>query len=1218
MSEGLLETVQRQTAAASPAQSAFVAANAGSGKTRVLIDRVARLLLTGADPAGILCITYTKAAAAEMSSRLFSLLGEWALLPDDDLREKLQTLESNNVAERSDADLSRARRLFARALETPGGLKIQTIHAFCSHVLKRFPLEAGVPPGFDELEDHEADLLIDMALSAMLKGKQQGGVVGSYRHLCEKMGADQAVKLLRSQVKQRQRFIRYRQTFGDANEHRALLAKILEIPPDLTLDQVKKEAVKALPISLMRELIPAIKDAGGKVAKDKAKSFGPAIEAGTHDARYAVLMSLLTAGGTRNTKVVTGPLRKAYPDLAEQLHHSQVAAEDAYRRSNSIEILNDSVHFISVMDALLSAYEEEKSRRAVVDFDDLIMRTHALLAGEQSATQWVLYKLDNGLQHILLDEAQDTSPGQWDVIEHPMMEFFTTLNDGSNNRTAFIVGDEKQSIYSFQGADASLFQEKIINLGKDIDAAAPFQNIPLTRSFRSTAPVLKFVDAAFNRSEVMQGVGSELPLTHDIHRTGEAGLVEVWPAVPQAEKDPSTQWDAPLDTIHASNPIVILCDFIAEKIAGWLGNGCEMLEAHARPIVPSDIIILVQKRDALFRQMIKSLTRARVPMAGADRIKLDEDIAIADLVSLGRFVLHPDDDLSLAEILKSPLFGFDDDALFELAANRTGTLWAELKKRAAETPILLKANRVLSDLCELAEATGPFDFYTSILEKWLDTEEQLTGRALFYRRLGQSCSDTLDAFMRQCLDFETQNPRSLQGFLHFFSSQSGEIKRELDQESEAVRIMTVHGAKGLEGNIVFLLGAHQRPTNRHRDPVFLLSSDAPSGTSSQTVPALVRASPFHVDATREKSEALKDKSFEEYRRLFYVAATRARDRLYICGLDAKGANGDGKNGYNDENWLQLSRQGVDALKGQSIPSLDICDLPDDYLPWGEGAVRISSQQASAVEAREQTDHHEDNFVPPWLKAPIQAETSVRIYQPSTLADRAEERAVKDDPAAPSAEENVGERSGNASDQIIAVSPVPGGASGHGGFFRGQIIHRMLEILPVAASMIAEKSGGENPQQSHADLLNEQAKILIAKLAPDLAKTLQEEWVAEVMAILTDPVFAPLFGEGSRAEVSLGGHPEGARDGFLINGQVDRLVVTNDEVLIIDYKTNQPPPLSEDGVSKVYLAQMAAYRGLLRSIYPGKPVRTGLLWTYDARLMPLSDEIIDHAFARFLA
>ncbi len=1161
------KTVAAQQLAADPARSAFVMANAGAGKTHLLINRVARLLLAGTDPAKILCITFTKAAAAEMSERLFKVLGAWALSSDDALQAALAELEGPKSRTRDGAALAAARRLFARALETPGGLKIQTIHSFCESVLRRFPLEAGVAPGFTVLEDGAARVLLDDALNDIARRANKDATLAA---------AFGRLTALRNERDLRALFVNAGlhsgaweenlARFGGPQGVIAATAAELGADPASSETEIKQAFVATLSRAKLKDAQAALAGGGKNAQKLCAAPIGEFLSANATDAQWTHLMKLFVKSdgaprsnyGDKSTKA-NAPWVEPYLLALEQKF---LAANEAAKASALFE---DTVAYVTILSALTESFRVAKAARAGLDFDDLIMRAQKLFRDADAA--WIMYKLDRGIDHILIDEAQDTSPDQWTVIEAPLREFFSGASAREAGRTFFAVGDIKQSIYSFQGADAGLFKEKELDLGKTISAAAAYENVPLTLSFRTTEPVLSFVDALFADAEAAEGLGDFPIPRHDARRTGEAGLVEIWPLTPRPDKTNLDPWDAPVDAPPENHPVRTLCDRIASVVDGWLKTET-ILASQGRPIAPGDIMVLVQSRGRLFDEIIRCLARKGVPVAGADRLKLLEDPAVEDLLSYARTVLTQADDLSLAEVLKSPFFGFDDDALFALAHPRPAgqTLWAALRTRADNNEVCRRAHDAIARARAIAQREGPAAFFSHLLECGAPA-----GRNALYARLTASSRDAIDEMMRQTLQFENSSPRSLRAFLHWFEENAGEIKREMERGNDAVRVMTVHAAKGLEANIVFLLDAQRGVTPKTVGTVIDLTHAPEIPERRSRLSVLAVSKDRDIAVTQKAREEKIRKAYEEYRRLLYVAATRARDRLYVCGVELGNDKKPRQKETRLKSWHALAEDAFDRLGDQ------VEQDPAPLWPGRDGVIRrLSSKQTAETNEPECAPPAKSIAPPAWFSKPAPVEAAPLHLAPSHLAGE---------------EETTGAQS-------AAYSP----AGAQDRYFRGRTLHRLLELLPDI---------DERQRPTAADRL-------LARLAPEIDLQERARWREEALAVLSDPAFAAVFAPGSRAEVSIAGTPKGARPGLKISGQIDRLAVRADSVLVVDYKTNRPPPAEITAADPNYIAQMAAYRALLQEIYPGVKIECALLWTYDARLMAVPQALLDHAFARYLA
>jgi|TARA_B110000908_G_scaffold94089_1_gene111506 ATP-dependent helicase/nuclease subunit A len=850
------EATRRQLAAADPTTSTWLAANAGSGKTRVLTDRVARLLLDGVQPQHILCLTYTKAAASEMQNRLFRRLGDWAMLPDADLRSALTEL---GVRHNPDGEQLRdARTLFARAIETPGGLKIQTIHSFCASLLRRFPLEADVSPQFTEIEERASDLLRAEIVDVMAGGPH----VGLVSALAGQYSGEDFLRLTQEIVGHRDAFAKP-MTWGDCL---ALFGQA----PNLDEAAIEAYAFQGGERQLIDQLIPVLLAKGGNDAKagEKLKQVGvlsikalPALEgvfltgAAAKDPFSAKLGSFPTKATQANIEALM-PQIEALMLRIEDTRDKRLALQSARRTS----VLHN---FASVF---VSHYEQAKLVRGWLDFDDLILKARHLLNDEKVAA-WVLFRIDGGIDHILVDEAQDTSPDQWDVIRKLAEEFSTGKGAREDvERTLFVVGDKKQSIYSFQGADPREFDRMQAEF-KDKFAAigAPFQETTLDFSFRSSAAILRMVDQTFdNRTQA----GFVQDSKHIAFKSDLPGRVDLWPVVEKLDDDDDREWYDPIDRRSSKHHTVVLADQIACAI-GTLINDKHTIPDDGpngtiikRHIKAGDFLILVQRRSALFREIIRACKENALPIAGADRLKVGAELAVRDLGALLSFLATPEDSLSLATVLKSPLFGWTEQQLFDVAHHRTQDhLWQNLRDRSLEFPETVP---VLRDLRDNADFLRPYDLIERILTRH-------DGRRKLLGRLGSEAEDGINALLSQALAYERTAVPSLTGFIVWMKADDLNIKRQIDSASDQIRVMTVHGSKGLEAPIVILPDTGQRNIQVKSEVIKMGGIPvwkAREGEAPQTM--------------RDALDDMKDAQRNEQLRLLYVALSRAEKWLIIA------------------------------------------------------------------------------------------------------------------------------------------------------------------------------------------------------------------------------------------------------------------------------------------------------------------------------------------------
>ena len=726
-----------QRRAADPDASVWVGASAGTGKTKVLTDRVLRLMLAGTPPQRILCLTFTKAAAAEMANRLNRTLAAWATVEDGTLDAALAGL----TARRPDADLRReARRLFARVLEAPGGMKIQTIHAFCQSLLRRFPVEAEVPPHFELIDDRTADELMRETQDRLFQ-VPPSDVADALDRLAAETTEDGFGKLIRALNAERGRLSRLLEAHGGVAPLADRVSRSLGLAPGDTAESLHRAACAegAFDGPALRRVAGALTDLGGKTGAEAGAVLASWLAADP-DGRLAgwdgLCRKLLTKDGRLNSKIATKAVLAAQPDCEDVLsaEAERLRAVDGLCRAAEVAAATRAL--LIVGSAIVGRYAAAKAERALVDYDDLILATVELL-DRPGVAPWVLYKLDGGLDHVLIDEAQDTNPDQWKVVERLTDEFFAGDDGSGRTRTVFAVGDEKQSIFSFQRADPAEFARMRTHFaGRAEAAAAGWWPVELIVSFRSTRAVLAAVDAVFARDEARAGVVSDpaTAIRHQPFRRGQAGLVELWPLLEPEERAEPEAWTPPTEQLAGTDPAALMADHVAGTIKGWIDRG-ERLESRDRPIRPGDVLVLLRKRSDFFPRLVRALKDRGVPVAGIDRMVLTEQLAVMDLAALGRFLLMPEDDLTLAALLKSPLIGLDEDRLFALAHDRKGTLWRALQAKAAGDPAFAAAHAWLADLLGRVDFEAPYELYARLLAAPCPGD-RISGRRALAGRLG--------------------------------------------------------------------------------------------------------------------------------------------------------------------------------------------------------------------------------------------------------------------------------------------------------------------------------------------------------------------------------------------------------------------------------------------------------------------------------------------------
>ena len=1118
------EATEAQVRAADPATSTWLSANAGSGKTRVLTDRVARLLFSGVEPQNILCLTYTKAAASEMQNRLFATLGSWAMMADAELASRLRALGIEGPL--APSDLAGGRTLFARAIETPGGLRIQTIHSFCAGLLRRFPLEAGVTPQFTEIEEGAARALSSDVLDGLTL-ERPDLVDGVARYIT----AGDFDSVLRGITANRRSFLA---PPDDLN-------RLFDLPPDLTMTGLlsgiaSPEEVDAL--GALTALCRTGRQTDTKAAETLAGlSGGHPLSPADLECLESVFLNKSGANKGR-AKIGTFPtkdLRTANIDLVSRIEPVMQRVEEARPLRLSFAARDRTAALYAFAGEFVRRLEAAKQARGQLDFDDQIAKARALLL-DPLVAQWVLFRLDGGIDHILVDEAQDTSPDQWDVVRSLAAEFAAGIGARADrDRTIFVVGDKKQSIYSFQGADPDGFDRMADHFDAALQQAGkPFARRELLFSFRSAEAVLRVVDETF-KGVAREGLGARDPDHRPFHES-MPGRVDLWPPVPAPEKpDDAPPWFAPVDAVSQEHQSKELARRIAAEIARMIAEGVTIPDpdrpGHRRPVNEGDILILLRGRGAMAKvslhsEIIRACKKAGLSVAGSDRLRVGAELAVRDIEALLRFLALPEDDLALATTLRSPLFGWSEQALFTVAGKRGGKrLWPALRDAGGDHPGTMA---VLTDLMMQADFLRPYDLINRILIRH-------DGRRRLLARLGPEAEDGIDALLSQALGYERSEVPGLTGFLDWLRSEDLEIKRQLDSAGGHLRVMTVHGAKGLEAPVVILPDTGKRPLP-DRDVLYRTGDHVLWRTPAEEAP------PQQV-AIRD---ARQDAAERESRRLLYVAMTRAQSWLIVC---AAGETGDAL-----DSWYSMAEAGLEQAGAVDIDC-----------PTGPGRRHASGDWAGAPLSpppAQDTDAPERPAILPVCSPPPGAGGTV---SPSDLGGAK---------ALPGETEEVGTDHGLA---------------------RGRLLHRLLEYLP--------------------DMAIEDRDDLAARLVaedPDAAGLDPGEVIADAMRILGQDSLAHIFAPGTLAEIDLTAQVPAL--GTRVHGTVDRLIVGADTVTAIDYKSNRIIPDRAEDVPDGLLRQMGAYHALLRAIWPDKAPHVALLWTAQARLMPLPDTLVTNALA----
>lgn len=1124
----LFALVDDQARGVIPADNIWLAASAGTGKTQVLTGRVLRLLLDNVAPSQILGLTFTKAGAAEMAQRVRTILAEWVQLKESDLVDQIFAIGGDHL----DSDVHRrARTLFAKVIDAPGqGLAFQTIHSFCQSLLAAFPLEAGLAPGFRAVDEAEAALLRRDLLATLADDAERHGDVPFLRDmaaLSERLGEADALRWL--------------DRCADASE--ALLALPPAIAPYL------REAF-GLPVSdpydwLVRWCAGDVDEAGwrdieaeyiawGTTTGTKMATIIRAWITANREIRADDLPKLLTTIYTTEGTLRSffGTDKQGKPNKLIAVADLAVSCGEAAREAlHTAAAMAASDRYASALSAgrrFAGAWATRKRRAGLVDFNDLIAQAMTLLDGEGSA-DWIRYKLDQRIDHILVDEAQDTNVAQWTIIKRLAEEFYA--GEGVRDpeaRTLFVVGDYKQAIFGFQGTDPANFSAaEAWFRQRGAAAERPFARLSIDTSYRSAPAILDAVDAVANHLGSQQfGLAAEEVIRHRAAAGNTGGSVTLWPwenATSDIADGEGSEHLAEEGWIDDATRRI--ADRIAQQVQHWVGQGFDGSE-----VLPGDILVLVRKRKELASLIVARLQARGVPVAGVDRLSLDRPLAVQDLLAAARFAIQPLDDLNLASLLVSPLGDFCQDDLWRFGVGRGRMpLWPYLRGQAE----LAKRLEALRSMLAMADYVSPYVFFETILSG------PMQGRAKILARMGNAARDPIEELLTQALSFGRDEGPSLHRFLRWFDSRDNEIKRETDIAGGEARVMTVHGAKGLEARFVILADAAGDPDSKRATGYHWATAKGLKmpvvGFKKEEQPALLSAAQAEQDA--------RDR--EEHWRLLYVAMTRAKEGLFVTG-----ALGKREEQPAQSSWYTAIAAALDQLNARDSADPVWTSARSYALRRDRRRDKKVKHEAATAPAK-----------PAWIHSlPPDDPRPARPLRPSGLAETAA-LAVSTPPLA----DNVAAR-------------------------RGTLIHALFERLPAVA-----------PTRRR-----DVALAWLAGQASDLSAALRQDMVDAAMLVLDDPRHAALFGPDALAEVPLSALVEGR----VIAGAVDRLLVTEDMVMVVDFKTGGQVPMDAKAVPVGYLRQMAAYHAALRVIFPGRRVDAALLFTSGPLLITLPDALLE--------
>lgn len=1096
---------KEQIIASNPENSAWVAASAGTGKTKVLTDRIVRLLVNGSNPAKILCLTFTKAAASEMEVRINNVFARWAIMGREDLNNELSSILGRSPLPE---EIKSASKLYERKLKASDHLRIQTIHSFCQQILKIFPIEAGINPGFKVIDEFKSDEILEevrIDLISRASNTPNSEVASAIEFIASHLQDSSLAEVIKSTINDRSKFRDLFIRFPKVEDYEIFLRAQFGLSTHEYESNIQSEGIKRILSHLSYFDISDVKYDNDLKVLNFLNNFIE-LSSPQQASKFEQLMDVfLTQAGERRAKIITSTYAKAKPHIEQTLLACQDIVIETKEKLSSLGIIFFTKHLYIVAQEIIKDYDRFKSIHGYLDFEDLIYKTKQLIIDEASR-DWILYKLDGGIEHLLVDEAQDTSRDQWLIIEALVSEFYSGLSQNEANRTLFVVGDFKQSIYSFQGADPEGFLEmRHYFQARMKEAEKAFELVNLGWSYRSNNIIVNGVAHTFSPIKYKYpALFSEEEIFIQSGRSQSFGKIEIFPLIKPDPKGKVKAWNFPLQASESRTSEMKLAEYIASFIAEKV-HSKYILKSQNRPVNAGDFLILVRRRGSFTKRLIDSMRAKDVEVAGIDRLDLKQSLSVQDIVAMAKFVLMPYDDLNLAGLLKSPFVGMSEEGLFSIAKDRKKEpIWQYMQQAVlAGDMFLQKPVSQLQQFIDLYSNYGLSNFFKVILNS-------LNFRCKLLSMNIDDNGEVIDEFIGLVENFE-RTSNSLQEFIFWYEKNKLEVKRDLE-EASAVRVMTVHGSKGLQAPIVIMADTAKAPKMFDK---FLWNREG-----NLYWPGYAEN---YNEYYKELANQHKDADYQEYLRLLYVAMTRAADELVVFGASETGSPEDGS-------WYDIMTKNLETV----LTKVNDAELSTEYFinnckMYMEGG----SIGESTIKARELEN----------LPLP-----EVKITRKPVIEFK---EAFTDIVASPLKE-------------ITATT-------------YGSVVHKLLEDFIKSRSLSAIK---KNPI---LDLLDDDP--------------IKFKAIEQVMSLADHIIFAT--DAELLAEVEIGV----TQEGITKIERLDLLSILEDQVTIIDYKTDAKIPTIYEEIPKSYIAQLQNYMQAVTHLYQGqgKKVKAAILWLADGSI-----------------